>query len=700
MYSDNKFSIWCPLIGFDVEAEDKGVAEYLNKIGAKPYSIALFVFQPDMMYYHEGMDKEILLPKECSNYYGAERNEIRSIQPWTNYDLRDLVQRLKAEGIKVYFSYMGMHTVKKDRAGGGLFGYVAQENFLDEHQECCIEGVPWDGHTYLPKRMSGGTYFADFLADKAVKMLADYGADGIHLADALFPPCMQLQEGDMSFDMLERFEKYLGCDLPKGLAHKDESTKYIDIKERANYVWSNLREEWITFNSESWADTIKKIADKLHANNFDLMTCNAWTSEPFEALYRYGIDYSKVAKAGIDYMALEQQATTTFTVDSSQKMMTDWERYSCSMLTKAYAKETSYLSMNFVKDSTEEASTVSFFPAATEREIHQYMNWYLLGDKLQRASDGYFICLGDALKKSEWDLVIKNYERVFKEEPSEYMGVVLGWTDSQINKFLPEYLKGRRWSAHRILSRINRKGAGVCALVDLSDIDKFDKDVFIPNADLLTKEELEKVNNATCSVVLTTIRGEEHKLASLTGFEKHYDEGVNEDEFQSVVYVKSSTVSLKSVLEGIDFGARLGAEDMSKVKDTRIWCYELVFRTVSDGYLSLLAKILRSLTYKKYDISLDSNIPFTLLKMADGRYRIMISNSCLIHYDRAIVRLNGELTSLTNIVDFPMQPIKLVMENGAVVAQDTEGEQIKKAKGFCVKIAPGGVGIVDFCINK
>ena len=698
MYSDNKFSIWCPLIGFDVEAEDKGVAEYLAKIGAKPYSIALFVFQPDMMYLHQGMEKEITLPKDCSNYYGAERNEIRSIQPWTNYDLRDLVQRLKAEGIKVYFSFMGMHTVQKDRAGGGLFGYVAQEKFLDEHEECCIEGVPWDGHTYLPKRMSDGTYFADFFGDKAVKLLTDYGADGIHLADALFPPCMQLQEGDMSFDMLERFEKYLGYDLPEGLAHRKENTKYIDVKERASYVWGNLRVEWITFISEVWADTIKKIADKLHANSFDLMTCNAWTSEPFEALYRYGIDYAKVAKAGIDYMALEQQATTTFTVDSSQEMMTDWERYSCSMLTKAYAKETSYLSMNFVKDSTEEASTVSFFPAATEREIHQYLNWYLLGDKLKRASDGYFICLGDALKKSEWDLVIKNYERVFKEEPSEYMGVVLGWTDSQINKFLPEYLKGRRWSAHRILSRINRKGAGVCALTNLENIENIDKDIFIPNADLLTSKQLQKVNRLN-SVVLTTIRGEENKLANLYGFEKYYDEGVNEDEFQSVVYVKSSNVCLKDILNGVDFGTRLGFEDMSNVKDTRIWCDEIVFRKVSDGYLSLLAKILRKLTYNRYNISLESDIPFTLLKMQDGRYRIIVSNSCLIHYDRAIVKVAGQLEFVKNVVDFPMQPIKLVMENGAVFAQDENGERMKEAKGFLVKVAPGGVGIVDFGIK-
>ncbi|MBR7110701.1 MAG: hypothetical protein IKC83_02385 [Clostridia bacterium] len=702
MYSEGKFSIWCPLVGFDLYSEDKGVAEYLEKIGSKPHSIALFVFNPDLMYMHQGMDKEVLLPKDCGNYYGAERNEIRSIQPWTNLALRDLVSRLKAEGIKVYFSFMGMHTVPRDLAQvkGGLFGYVAQQKFLIEHEECCIEGKPWDGHTYFPKRMKDGTYFADFFAKTAVRVLSDYGADGIHLADAIFPPCMQAQEGDFSYDLMERFEIFLGSPLPYGMTKYVEDSEFNKIANRADWIWANLREKWLEFLSECWKNAIKSVADELHANGMDLMTCNAWTSEPFEAYYRYGIDYAKVAKAGIDYMALEQQATTTFLVDARKTYIDDWERYSCSMLTKAYAPETTYFSMNFVKDSTEEASTVSHMPVATEREIHLYMDWYLLGDKLKRASSGYFICLGDALKKSEWDLVISNYEKVFKEEPVDYLGAVIGWSDRQINTFLPEYLKGRRWSAHKLLASVNRKGASIMGLCEIDKLNSLKKDVFIPNADLLTDAELERINSLEgVGIVLTTVRGAEQKLSKLVGFEKFYDEGVNEDEFQSVVYVKSNNVCAKDLLSGIDFGQRLPYEDMSKLADTRIWAESILFRTVSDGFISFIAKVIRNMNYARYGISLSNDCVYTLLKMGGDKYRIIVSNSTLYHYGSSKVYVNSKIKSLENIMSYPIQATKLIMEGEAVTAQDAEGKRIKDAIGFLVKFPPGGIGIVDFCLE-
>ncbi len=698
MNCDNKFSIWCPLVGFDMYAKDRGVSEYLAKIGAKPEFIALFVFNPDLVYLHEGMDEEFTFPENYCNYYGAVRNEIREIQPWTNYALRDLVANLKAEGIKVYFSFMGMHTIPKDAGFGGNFGYICQSKFLLEHEEVCIEGKPWTGHTYLPKRLSDGTYFADFFGAKIAQTLTDYGADGIQLADGLFPPCMQLLECDVSFDMLERFEIYLGKPLPKGLNGKELVPEFDTPAKRADWVWSNLREEWINFNSECWAKAIKSIADALHEKNLDLFTCNAWTSEPFEAIYRYGIDYAKVAKAGIDIMTLEQQASSTFLSDPTQERMLDWERYSTSLLTKAYAKETRYVSMNFVKDSTEEASVISHAPTMLEKEIHSYMNWYILSDEMKRASEGYYVCLGDALKKSEWEMLIKNYEKVYAEEPIDYLGPVIGWSDRQINKFLPEYLKTRRWSAHKLLANINRRGAGITALTEIFDLKARNKDVFIPNADLLSAEELEEINSLKgVGVVLTSIRGSEDKLSALEGFEKFYDEGVNEDGFQSVAYVKVDGVNAEDIFSEIDFGERLPFEDMTDAKDTRIWTQSIVFRTVSDGFVSFIAKLMRKMTFKRYDIEVAGDKPFSLLLMKDGRRRIIATNPVMNHYGRAEVFVKGRIKFLKNILDYPIQPVKLIMDGGVVVAQDRENKLIKDAIGFLVKMPPIGIGIVDFC---
>lgn len=699
MNCDNKFSIWCPLVGFDLYAPDRGVSEYLAKIGAKPQAISLFVFNADIIYLHQGMEKEIRLPSSNCNYYGAVRNEIREIQPWTNYALRELVQNLKEAGVEVYFGIMGSHTIPKDAMNIGEFGYVAQQQFLIENEELCIEGKPWTGHTYLLKRFKNGRYFHDFFAEKLVEALGDYGADGVHFADAIFPPCMQLQEGDFSFDMMERFEKDLGYALPEGMTEYKEGSPFKTTGDRADYVWTNLREQWITFVSNEWQTSLSAISGALHENGMKLMVCNAWTSEPFEALYRYGIDYAKVAKAGVDVVCLEQQATTTFVNTPGMERMLDWELYSTSMLTGAYAKGPQYLSMNFLKDSTEEAATVAHLPAALEREIHSYLNWYLLdGEKTDRSSKGYFICLGDAIKPEEWKRVIGAYEKVFEEEPEEYLGAVIGWSDRQIEAFLPEYIRSRRWSAHRLLANINRKGAGVMGLCPIGQLKFAHKDVFIPNADLLTDEELDEVLSLPTTVVLTSIRGKEERLKKLSYLEKFYDEGVYCDEYQSVVYIKRGdrAIDPQAIYQGVAFSKRLDKEDLSGVKDTRIWTDSLVFRKVSEEFIGFIAKLLREATAARFGIFVPDEYCYTLLRMHGGKKRVLVINPRWLNYARVAVRVNEELTSVNNVLDFPAQPIKLLTESGAGIAQDKEGKNIKDAVGFIVKIAPCGIGVVDF----
>ena len=91
--------IWMPLIGFDREQADKGVSEYLNKAGFVPEGISVFIFHPDIVNQHEGMEREYQLSADCCSYFGSPRNEFRERQDWTNYDLRELAHELAARGI-------------------------------------------------------------------------------------------------------------------------------------------------------------------------------------------------------------------------------------------------------------------------------------------------------------------------------------------------------------------------------------------------------------------------------------------------------------------------------------------------------------------------------------------------------------------------------------------------------------------------
>ena len=104
MYSDNKYYLWTPLVGFDMNKEDRGVEEYFSKMLSKPAGISLFVFNADMVNLHKGMGEEYLFPTDYCNYYGSVRNELRSVQPWTNYKFKELVQNIKKKGVETYFS--------------------------------------------------------------------------------------------------------------------------------------------------------------------------------------------------------------------------------------------------------------------------------------------------------------------------------------------------------------------------------------------------------------------------------------------------------------------------------------------------------------------------------------------------------------------------------------------------------------------
>ena len=69
-----ELGLWTPLIGFDVEKPDRGAAEYLENVGEKPDSIGLFVYNADIINYHEeGMPREKKFPPDYCNYYGAAR---------------------------------------------------------------------------------------------------------------------------------------------------------------------------------------------------------------------------------------------------------------------------------------------------------------------------------------------------------------------------------------------------------------------------------------------------------------------------------------------------------------------------------------------------------------------------------------------------------------------------------------------------
>ena len=218
-----ELGLWTPLIGFDVEKPDRGAAEYLENVGEKPDSIGLFVYNADIINYHEeGMPREKKFPPDYCNYYGSPQNDLRKRQDWTNYDLRALCHALKRHGVKTYVSVMGNH-LSPERDDDftpqiGMFGYPVKQDFVMEHRELAIESTKERGYIHLLKRFQDGSSFGDYFIRKALACVTDYGMDGLHLADAIFPHSIQVQHGDFSDDLFGRFAAHAKIEPPAELS--------------------------------------------------------------------------------------------------------------------------------------------------------------------------------------------------------------------------------------------------------------------------------------------------------------------------------------------------------------------------------------------------------------------------------------------------------------------------------------------------
>ena len=92
-------SIWMNLLGFERNDADLGVSRFLSQTGYKPDDVCLLLCSPDFFNLYGGMEKEYaLFPDNCA-YWGIPKNKERERQPWTNFDLKRLVENLKNEGI-------------------------------------------------------------------------------------------------------------------------------------------------------------------------------------------------------------------------------------------------------------------------------------------------------------------------------------------------------------------------------------------------------------------------------------------------------------------------------------------------------------------------------------------------------------------------------------------------------------------------
>lgn len=188
------------------------------------------------------------------------------------------------------------------------------------------------------------------------------------------------------------------------------------------------------------------------------MVNNAWTMAPFESYYRFAVDYRALERAGVDKICVEDQATILYLSEPGSRYRID-ELMAVPYLIRAYAPGLKTLAINYAKDSTEEGSIINHCPMANEREIYALTSpLYISEQGAERAVEGFFVCLADSVSEAEWSWLNKRYEIAFRHTAKRTLSATLVFSDGMVREFLPEYMKTRRYSAHKIVADLSSHG--------------------------------------------------------------------------------------------------------------------------------------------------------------------------------------------------------------------------------------------------
>ena len=672
---------WMPLTGFDKNLPDKGVSIFLDRCDKNIDGICLFAFHPDIINQHQGMEKERILPPDNCSYFANPYNEERRRQEWTNFDLKDLCAQLAKRGVECFLSVMGSQLNDK-----------FHHEFITDHPElkCSFRDGEWNLNVL--KRFKDGSYYEDFFADKVTQVMVDYGFTGLHVADNFCPQPASLYYGDFSQDMLEQFCEQTGYAFPPEiLCDGMENVKATAI--RGDYIWKNLRVEWITFMGNRWAKFWKKICDAVHKINGKVFVLGMYCTDPFTTLYTKGVDLRKIVSAGVDYIMPNMHANASMLLHSRPWRYYEWANM--IPFTDAFTNDSKKINMLTVKDSAEEWDILHHAPSLLERDIYMlpcYARYTSQG--LKRCLDGFNICLADGLYKQEWKWLNERTQIAFGELPKKILTPTIVWSDSAFDNMLGEYARTRRWTTHKTVYELNKLGAMMGAIVRIEDLTDDCGDLFVANFDLLTDEEKQKIALYKGGRVIATATTKNINQKDYE-WDLYFEDKNSHFGLCAFGFNLKGEFNLQEIDEILKENKPIdGVDDLQNVKEIISTLNQFMpFSSVSVGFLRAIAKLLNHTTEQ----IIECTHPVIPMQMRDGRIRIYALNDDLLHYGKAIITIKEPIEKVENVSKFPLLPVKFSdKKQFGFTTQDYPGDQ----RTFRLLIPQGGVSIVDVYLKK
>lgn len=644
--------IWTELIGFDNRESDFGVGGYLDGTGFVPDTICLLLSSVDFVLQHPGMAEEVVLPTDVCSREGHDRNQHRERQTWTNFQIRGLIEALHARGVAVYVTVFTQ-----------TFDDRWHHEWATDHPEACAlyasGGIRWSINPLA--RLRDGTYFEDLFAWRLAAVAQDYGFDGWQGADGYGPLSGPIWEVDQSDDMVVQFLES-GGDLPDTVALRCDNDPEA-LKARAAWIWRHRRQEWIDFYAGRWARFWRKMVMALHASGRKVVVNSAWGRAPFEALYRYGIDYRRLAEAGVDGIIVESVAASLALDPRAGDPARHYEFLAMLLLMKAYVPETPLIPLNVVHDIVEQWDVLRHAPAVLEKEIHAPADVYLSGPegRLSRCADGFLACLGDGLEPEEWAWLRRRWQAAFGARPRRVLGATLVWSDTAFRAQVGDFIATRRWSTHRLLYHLMAFGAPVQAAARVDDLDGLTGPLLVLNSHLFPADEMEQIQSYAGGPV----------FAIGSDVASRHADGASHGRLCCRIFGADGMRSFHAE----DACAEVLPEDLLGIPEPRGYWDYLTFRSVPETFLWDCAQALLETT----GIAIRSDaerVTLMATELRDGSLRIALKNKSGT-YAKPQVGVGREIGEVRVVTEFPLVSIR------------PEGST------FSVRVPPGGIVVLD-----
>lgn len=299
---------------------------------------------------------------------------------------------------------------------------------------------------------------AEFVGDQLAAFLSDYGFNGLHGSDGYAPP------------------RYL---LPECAG-----------KERVRLARERARQ---------YADNWTTIVSKLRPKGMKVWVNTCWTRDPYEALYRYGVDYRLLAKTGIDGFVVESSAAAQSIKENWNFMPSAPIDRSMAMLMrlKACVPDMPMVMLHAINDGTEEWSVLRHSPTRGVSEA-LCMGGVFYGKK--RALDGFLACLADGVAKDEWKRLDKIWSLALSPAAGP-VGMRVVWSDRAFDAEFEDLVVSQDASSNTILSEMIHRGAPLNASVSVAEA-MADKTmpILIINPEFFPADELKALRDRLATV--------------------------------------------------------------------------------------------------------------------------------------------------------------------------------------------------------